>query len=187
MGAHSFDWSNDPYDVNPDITMHYIETYLVHINAATYRIFPPVPFRQWLKSERAKSSDDLMLVYAILAMGSIFSSRAERKHEGSLFGKIAQYAVEKNLGNYSLQLIQSRLLLAFFHFSLGDSHKAWDYGGMGFRVTSGLKLNLEEGITNINDDDIMDFGLNRNALEECRRRTFWAAYMMDVSIWAFAI
>lgn len=182
MITHSFDWGNDPYDVDPDITMHYIETYFIHVNAATYRIFPRDLFIKWLINEKSKTPDDLMLIYTMLAMGSVFSSRTERKHEGSLFGKIARYAVERNHGNYSLQLIQSRILLAFFHFSMGDAHKAWDYGGMGFRVTSGLKFNLEEGVTDIGDDDILDYGLNRYALEECRRRTFWAAFMMDVSV-----
>lgn len=162
--------------------MHYIETYFMHINAATYRLFPRKLFLDWVRSETVKSPDDLMLIYTMLAMGSVFSSRTERKHEGSLFGKIARFAVERNHGNYSLQLIQSRLLLAFYHFSIGDTHKAWDYGGMGFRVVSGLRLNVEDGITDIGDDDMLDYGLNRRALEECRRRTFWAAYMMDVSL-----
>lgn len=182
MSTHSFDWGNDPYDVDPDITMHYMETYFIHVNAATYRIFPRDLFVEWAMNEKFKTPDDLMLIYTMLAMGSVFSSRTERKHEGSLFGKIARYAVERNHGNYSLQLIQSRLLLAFFHFSMGDAHKAWDYGGMGFRVTSGLRYNLEEGVMDIGDDDVLDYGLNRHALEECRRRTFWAAYMMDVSV-----
>lgn len=181
VGAHSFDWGNNPYEVDPEITMHYIQTYFLHINAATYRLFPRDLFISWLTADSMKTLDDLMLIYTMLAMGSVFSSRAERKHEGSLFAKIARYAAEKNLGNYSLQLIQSRLLLAFYHFSLGDAHRAWDYGGMGLRVVSGLKFNLEDGITDIHDDDILSYGLNRHALEECRRRTFWAAYMMDVS------
>lgn len=180
--VHSFSWANDPYDVDPEITMHYIDTYFIHINAATYRIFSCKLFKRWIKTEKAKSPDDLMIVYTILAMGSVFSSRAERKHEGSLFSKIARYAVEKNHGNFSIQLIQSRLLLAFYHFALGETHKAWDFGGMGFRVASGLKLNLEEGVTDIGDDDVMEYGLNRHALAECRRRTFWSAYMMDVSV-----
>ena len=180
-GVHSFNWENDPYKVDPEVAMHYIETYFIHINAATYRIFPRKLFIKWVKSETAKSPSDLMILYTMLAMGTVFSSRTERKHEGSLFSKIARYAVEKNHGQYSLQLVQSRLLLAFYHFSLGEPHKAWDYGGMGFRVASGLKLNLEEGVTDISDDDLMDYGLNRHALAECRRRTFWSAYMMDVS------
>lgn len=184
MGVHSFDWANDPYQVDPEITMHYVETYFIHVNAATYRLFPRKLFLDWVRGETVKSPDDLMLIYTILAMGSIFSSRTERKHEGSLFGKIARFAVERNHGNYSLQLIQSRLLLAFYHFSMGDAHKAWDYGGMGFRVVSGLRLNVEDGITDIGDDDILDYGLNRHALEECRRRTFWSAYIMDVSLQA---
>lgn len=180
-GVHSFSWGDDPYEVDPEVTMHYIETYFIHINAATYRIFPRNLFLHWLTTKTAKSPNDLMLIYTMLALGSIFSSRPERKHEGSLFNKVANYAVEKNLGNYSLQLVQSRLLLAFYHFSTGDTQKAWDYGGMGFRVASGLKLNLEEGATDITDDDGMEYGLNRHALAECRRRTFWSAYMMDVS------
>lgn len=179
--VHSFSWANDPYEVDPEITMHYIDTYFIHINAATYCIFPRKLFTRWMKTEKAKSPDDLMIVYTVLAMGSIFSSRAERKHEGSLFSKIARYAVEKNHGNFSIQLIQSRLLLAFYHFALGETHKAWDFGGMGFRVASGLKLNLEEGVTDIGDEDVMEYGLNRHALAECRRRTFWSAYIMDVS------
>lgn len=180
--VHSFNWGNDPNEVDPEVTMHYLETYFIHINSATYRIFPHDLFLKWVKTETAKSPDDLMLLYTMLAMGSIFSFRAERKHEGSLFSKIARYAVEKNHGKYSLQLTQSRLLLAFYHFSLGEPHKAWDYGGMGFRVASGLKLNLEEAVTDISDDDHMEYGLNRHALAECRRRTFWSAYMMDVSL-----
>lgn len=187
MSVHSFDWANDPYQVDPEITMHYLETYFMHVNAATYRLFPRKLFLDWVRSEKVKSPDDLMLIYTILAMGSIFSSRMERKHEGSLFGKIARFAVERNHGNYSLQLIQSRLLLAFYHFSMGDAHKAWDYGGMGFRVVSGLRLNVEDGITDIGDDDILEYGLNRHAVEECRRRTFWAAYIMDVSLLQAAI
>ena len=180
--VHSFSWVANPYQVDPGVTMHYMETYFIHINAATYRIFPRKHFLHWVKSHTAKSPNDLMLIYTMLAMGSIFSSRNERNHEGSLFSKIARYAVEKNHGNYSLQLVQSRLLLAFYHFSTGDTHKAWDYGGMGFRVASGLKLNLEQGATDIIEDEILEYGLNRHALAECRRRTFWSAYMMDVSV-----
>lgn len=180
--VHSFSWGANPYQVDPVVTMHYMETYFVHINAATYRIFPRKHFLHWVKSETAKSPNDLMLIYTMLAMGSVFSSRNERNHEGSLFSKIAGYAVEQNHGNYSLQLVQSRLLLAFYYFSTGDTIKAWDYGGMGFRVASGLKLNLEEGATDIIEDEIMEYGLNRHALAECRRRTFWSAYMMDVSV-----
>lgn len=177
-----FNWVNNPYLVDPDVTMHYMETYFSHINAATYRIFPRKHFLHWVKSETVKSSNDLMLIYTMLTMGTVFSSRSERNHEGPTFSKIAVYAVGKNHGNYSLQLVQSRLLLAFYHFSIGDTAKAWDYGGMGFRVASGLKLNLEEGVTDITEDEMIEYGMNRHALAECRRRTFWSAYMMDVSV-----
>ena len=177
----SFALGDDPYDVDPIATSHYMEMYFTHVNAATYCMFPRGPFLHWMRKAKDKSTDNLMIIYAMLAMGSIFSSRDEGKAEGCLFSKLARYAVEKNQGNYTLQLVQSRAILALYHFAKGDAHQAWDFCGMAVRAASGLKLNLEEGITDIQDDEEMDYGLTRNGLVECHRRTFWSVYLMDVS------
>ena len=173
-------WRHDPYHSQPQLVMHYLDLYFTHINSVTYQMFPHEPFLQWVQHIKTKSSDELMVLYSMLAMGSKFSSLDASKSEGSLFARVARYAVEKNHGQFSLQLAQSRLILALYHFSLGDAAKAWDYCGSAVRVAAGLKMNLEQAIVKIADDAPLDFGLNRHALEECYRRTYWSAFLMDV-------
>ena len=174
-------WRTDPYHSQPQLVMHYVDLYFTHINSATYRIFARDPFLHWIQHTKRKSSDELMVLYSMLAIGSTFSSLETRKSEGSLFARVARYAVEKNHGQFSLQLAQSRLILALYHFSVGDGAKAWDYCGSAVRVAAGLKMNLEQAIVKIVDDAPLDFGLNRYALEECYRRTYWSTFLMDVS------
>ncbi|MCJ1382054.1 hypothetical protein MMC17_005166 [Xylographa soralifera] len=172
-------WRTDPYHSQPQLVMHYIDLYFTHINSATYRMFARDPFLHWIQHTKRKSSDELMVLYSMLAIGSTFSNLETRKSEGSLFARVARYAVEKNHGQFSLQLAQSRLILALYHFSMGDGAKAWDYCGSAVRVAAGLKMNLEQAIVKIVDDAPLDFGLNRYALEECYRRTYWSTFLMD--------
>ena len=174
-------WRTDPYHSQPELVMHYVDLYFTHINSATYRMFAREPFLHWLQYAKGKSSDELMVLYSMLAMGSTFSNLETRKSEGSLFARVARYAVEKNHGQFSLQLAQSRLILALYHFSVGDGAKAWDYCGSAVRVAAGLKMNLEQAIVAIVNDAPLDFGLNRSGLEECYRRTYWSTFLMDVS------
>ncbi|MCJ1293626.1 hypothetical protein MMC34_005181 [Xylographa carneopallida] len=172
-------WRTDPYHSQPELVMHYVDLYFTHINSATYRMFAREPFLHWLQYAKGKSSDELMVLYSMLAMGSTFSNLETRKSEGSLFARVARYAVEKNHGQFSLQLAQSRLILALYHFSVGDGAKAWDYCGSAVRVAAGLKMNLEQAIVAIVNDAPLDFGLNRSGLEECYRRTYWSTFLMD--------
>lgn len=177
-----FHWNNDPYDADALVTTHYIELYFNHVNTASHRIFPRGPFSRWLEAERCKSPDDLMLIYSMMALGTTFSLKPDRKAKGSLFSQIGRIAVDKSQSKYSLQLAQSRILLALYHFASGDSAVAWDFVGMGMRATLGLKLNLEEECKDVRECDSLEYGLNRNALSECRRRTYWSAYIIDVKL-----
>ncbi|MCJ1401829.1 hypothetical protein MMC11_005046 [Xylographa trunciseda] len=172
-------WSTDPYHSQPQLVMHYVDLYFTHINSATYRMFPRDPFLHWIQHTKSKSSDELMVLYAMLAIGSTFSNLETRKSDGRLFARIARYAVEKNHGQFSLQLAQGRLILALYHFSLGDASRAWDFCGSAVRVAAGLKMNLEQAIVKAADDAPLEFGLNRHALEECYRRTYWSTFLMD--------
>ncbi|MCJ1407477.1 hypothetical protein MMC19_001548 [Ptychographa xylographoides] len=112
-------------------------------------------------------------------MASIFSNRDSRKSDGALFARTARYAIEKNHGQFTLQLAQSRILIGLYYFAAGDATQAWDYGGAGVRVTTGLKMNLEQAIGQMEHDTPLDYGFNRQALEECYRRTFWCAFITD--------
>jgi hypothetical protein len=122
-----------------------------------------------------------MVIYSMLAMGSIFEPSGENKSNSKLFCALARCAIEKNFGNFTLQLAQSRLLVGLLHFALGESTKAWDYCGTALRAVCALKLNTEAGANDLTDDQVFEYGLSKEALAECHRRTFWSAYIMDVS------
>lgn len=171
-------WDFDPYEVDPESCGHYLEQYFTHINRASYCMFAKEPFMKWIRTSNNKSSLERMLVYSLLAMGSVFSSRDQHKHDGKQFATVAKYGLDKNLGNFTLPLIQSRLILGLYYFAIGDAGKAWDLAGGGLRGASALKLNLESGVQDIQEDHL-DYGYTKAGTVECRRRTFWSAYIMD--------
>lgn len=185
-GSHHVDqlalgWEHDPYEADPGLTSHLLDLYFTHIGSATYCMFPRQHFTAWVETCREKSHDGRMLLYSVLAMGSIFATDSEKRSVGKQFAGIATYATEKRFGKFSLQLCQGRLMLALYNFARGKATEAWDFCGLALRAISALKLNTEEGVKDIPDDTDLDFGFDRSTLEECRRRTFWSGFLMDVS------
>jgi hypothetical protein len=127
-----------------------------------------------------------MLLYSVLAMGSIFSLDAEKRNAGKRHAAIATHAMERRFGKFTLQLCQSRLMLALYNFARGKSQEAWDYCGTGLRALSALKLNTEDGVKELPETATdAPYGFDRLTLEECCRRTFWSGFLMDVSSTAF--
>ncbi|KAI9841136.1 MAG: hypothetical protein M1837_000980 [Sclerophora amabilis] len=167
----------DPYDTDPGLVTDLFELYFEHINAAIYNIFPRQPFMRWLKTCKHKSQNDLMLVYTMLTVASNFSAVGERKTISREFARISRYAIDKHHDDFTLQLVQSRLLLALHYFASDRVTEAWDCSGAAFRAGSWLKLNLED--PHQHSLGANDYGLNFSGYAECRRRTFWAAYIMD--------
>jgi hypothetical protein len=175
-------WEQDPYDADPRLTIHLLDLYFLHAGRATYGMFPRRPFIAWVESGREKSQDHLMLLYTVLAMGSLFSADPDKRSLGRRFAAVASFAAEKRFGKFTLQLCQSRLILALYLFARGKSQEAWDYCGAGLRAISALKLNTEEGVKELADSTPdPDFGFDRRTYEECCRRTFWSGLLMDVS------
>jgi hypothetical protein len=120
-----------------------------------------------------------MLLYAMLAKGTIFAINHRRHADGKIFSRIAHRAIGESAGVFNLQVVQTRLILALYDFSQGSTSKAWDFTGAAIRAACGMKLNVEEGIVDIKDNQILDYGLDKATLIECRRRTFWSTYIMD--------
>ena len=174
-----YDWATNPHSIDPQATKHYMEMFFVHGNAAVHHLFPRNATFHWLESGDDKSRNDMMLVYAMLALGALFSARPDHTIHSELFVEVAQYAVENNQNNYTLQLVQSRLLLGLYHFATGQSQSGWDFTGQGFRAASGLNLNTEEYCRDVGGNEDRVFGLQRHSLIECRRRTYWLAYIVD--------
>ncbi|KAH8731897.1 fungal-specific transcription factor domain-containing protein [Phaeosphaeriaceae sp. PMI808] len=173
-------WEQDPYETDPRLTMHLLDLYFLHAGRATYGMFPRRPFIAWVKSSQEKNQDHLMLLYTILALGSLFSADPDKRILGKRFAAVASYAAEKRFGRFTLQLCQARLMLALYLFARGKSQEAWDFCGAGLRAISALKLNTEEGVKELADSiPGLDFGFDRWTFEECCRRTFWSGLLMD--------
>ena len=160
-----------------------MDLYFQHVNSAIYRLFPSALFLEWARDPNIiKSPDELMVIHSILALGSLFSTESRHKAEGKKFSNMAVLANEKSHGPFSIQSAQARLLLSLYHFANGESSKAWDFCGSACRVIAALKLNVEDEVLELCKDDQPEYGLRGHDLEECYRRTYWSAFLMDVSL-----
>ncbi|RFU25833.1 hypothetical protein B7463_g10501, partial [Scytalidium lignicola] len=171
------DWQFNPYTLNPTLTNELLALYFVHFPETAYSFFPEPPFRAWVSSASEKSLDDLMVIYAVLAISSIFSTDPDHKQLAVRYAAIARYASDNR--HFSIQLVQTRLMLSLYYFANNNPNDAWDYCGAGLRAASGLKLNLEMEKTYDISLQVFPYGLNRHGYAECRRRTFWSCFMMD--------
>jgi Fungal specific transcription factor domain len=178
------DGTMGPYPISL-LTMEYLDLYFAYINQETYAMLPKAPFLKWVRDCPEKTLDDKMILYTLMGMGCRFSARKESVAHGKRFLQIARDAEQNSFGRFTLQLVQARLLLALLNFSLGNSSEAWDYCGTAVRAACALKYNSEEGITSQSQLLDLEYGLNGRTLAECRRRTFWSAYVMDVSVLPF--
>ncbi|KIX09086.1 uncharacterized protein Z518_00164 [Rhinocladiella mackenziei CBS 650.93] len=174
-----FSWQTDPYELDRDMTLYYINKYFANSDSVANCMLPKRAFIRWVKSTYSKSLADKMLLYAILAMGTAFSRRPGWETHRPLFLDIVHEAVLKSADQFSLQLIQTRLILALLAFSQGQYTRAWDFCGAALRTAFGMRFNTEEGVSAGKDDQELDFGFDFSTLVECRRRTFWATYIMD--------
>lgn len=175
------DWNMDPYEADPELAVHYIETYFTYVNDRLYYLFPRRRFLLWLKSCHTKSLDDNMLLYSMMTMGSVFSDRPDRLIALKRYSRTARYAVEHSQHNLTLQLAQSRIILSLWYYAIGAHVKAWDAVGAAVRTVSGLRYNVESGGVIVAQTQACEYGLHPQALIECRRRTFWVAFLLDVS------
>lgn len=173
-------WNMDPYSLDPDTTMHYVESYFTNVNDTLYHTFPRRRFFLWLQSSQ-KSLNDKTMLYSMLTMGSIFSDRPDRLMAMRRYSRVAQHAVERSQHSLSLQLAQSRIILSLWYYAIGALVKSWDLTGAAARTVCGLRYNMESGGVIVDQSQAREYGLHPQALMECRRRTFWVAYLMDVS------
>ncbi|KAF1847922.1 uncharacterized protein K460DRAFT_278672 [Cucurbitaria berberidis CBS 394.84] len=173
-------WEQDPYETDPRLTIHLLDLYFLHAGRATYGMFPRRPFLAWVENDREKGQDHLMILYSVLAMGSLFSSDPDKRALGKRFAAVASFAAGRRFGKFTLQLCQCRLMLALYYLARGKLQEAWDFCGAGLRAISALRLNTEEGVKELADSNLdLDYGFDRWTYEECVRRTFWSGLLMD--------
>ncbi|KAL6706238.1 hypothetical protein ACN47E_005973 [Coniothyrium glycines] len=173
-------WDQDPFETDPGLTLCLLDLYFLHAGRVTYGLFPRGPFIKWVQSRHDKDQDSLMLLYSVLALGSLFSSDPDKRTLGKRFAAVASYAAEKRFGKFSLQLCQTRLMLALYLFARGRSQEAWDFCGAGLRAISALRINTEEGVQELAESVAhLKYGFDHWTFEECCRRTFWSGLLMD--------
>ncbi|KAG9524544.1 hypothetical protein KCV07_g1648, partial [Aureobasidium melanogenum] len=172
-------WDQDPYLYDPEATMRFLELFFAQSAREVSIMFPRDAFTRWVRQCREKCQRECMVLYAVLALGSIFA-----ENEFSSFAKIcadrAGQAVSRIDGKFSLALVQARLLVAGYNHLIGKDSTGWDLSGSALRVISAMRLNSEEGC----GEDLDEFtrryySFSREQLKECRRRTFWTAFLVD--------
>ncbi|KAL4942751.1 hypothetical protein BDV06DRAFT_156921 [Aspergillus oleicola] len=173
------EWRADPYAIDFESAIHFIESYLTYVNDRLYYIFPRRRFLLWLKSCHTKSLDDNMLLYSMMALGAIFSDRPDRAAAMKRYSRIARYAIEHSHHTLTLQLAQTRIILSLWYYAVGALMKSWDAAGAAVRTVCGLRYNVEMGGVIVEQTHPCEYGLHPQALIECRRRTFWTAFLMD--------
>jgi hypothetical protein len=171
------DWQSNPYTSQPALVTDLISVFFKHVPETAHCMFPEGAFKSWVLSTGEKSLNDLMLIYTILAVGTIFSPKPEHKVLGNQYSSISRYACDNR--HFSIQLVQSRLLLALYYFAVNNPNDSWDFCGAAMRAASGLKLNLEIEKSEDAYRQTFPYGLNRQGYAESRRRTFWSCYLMD--------
>jgi hypothetical protein len=171
------DWQTNPFTTQPALVTELIDVFFKYVPETAYCMFPESVFKPWLLSTSEKSLDDLMLIYTVLAIGTVFSLNFEHKPHGTKFSAISRYACDNR--PFTIQLVQSRLLLSLYYFANNAAEDSWDFCGAALRAASGLKLNLEIEKSEDAFRTTFPYGLTRAGYAESRRRTFWSCYIMD--------
>ncbi|KAK1065525.1 hypothetical protein LTR12_014128 [Friedmanniomyces endolithicus] len=182
--SKSLAWDEDPYAVDRDTTIHLLKLYFVHVNSVNYGLYPRNAFLRWVMSTPEKCQLERMVLYAMLAVGSIF---ADDHYSG--FGRqcvqIAKDAVSAKVGAFNVPVIHARLLLAVYQTAKGVPDSAWDYAGAAIRACTSNQLDLQREEKSRDPEKPpsphaeVPFGLSDEQFKECKRRTFWSCFLMD--------
>ncbi|KAJ0295397.1 hypothetical protein COL516b_012631 [Colletotrichum fioriniae] len=170
-------WQSDPYVSDPQSVSTVISSFFVHTDSTMVLCFlPEMPFKTWLTGNaHTKSPEDLMLTYSILAVGVTLSGGP--RTIASEYAQVARYAQQQLTP--SLQLAQSRLLLAVYYISTSRASEANDLISAAISIAIFLQLNLELDKSIDARQKTYPYGLDREGFAESRRRTYWACFVLE--------
>ncbi|KAL1302975.1 hypothetical protein AAFC00_003292 [Neodothiora populina] len=171
--------SEDPYQFEPEGTMLFLDLFFAQVARETRIIFPRHAFRRWVRNCDSRYQSECMVLYSVLAVGSAFSNGRFSSFSKMCVDRATQ-AVASSYGRFSLALIQSRLLLGAYYHLQGKGSISLDYTGAALCVVAAMRLNTEDGCgENLDEQSRRVFSFTREQLRESRRRTFWAAFLVD--------
>ncbi|KAG6012762.1 hypothetical protein E4U43_007666 [Claviceps pusilla] len=171
-------WQTDPFISDPQPISTVLSQFFGHINnTIVIRFLPEDIYTSWVSSSvHQKGPEDIMLLYSVLAVGVALSGGP--KHISYEYAQVAYFA-QKSLSSPSLQLIQSRILLALYNMATCRLGEANELVSSAIAVGACLQLNQELDRTIDAARRNYPFGMNRTGYAEARRRTFWSLFMME--------
>lgn len=166
----------DPIIANEKLTKRYFELFMDFINIPTFEIFPVQHMLRWTYSANEKSACDRMVVYAMMALGTVHSTDSHRSSHRALFKSTVYTLLDQLETEYNLQIAHTLLFMGLAEFADADPRKSFNLFVRLVGCVHLLGLNIEyEGPTSVTAYD-----LSASMYAECRRRTFWATYATDI-------
>lgn len=133
---------------------------------------------EWTTSSTTKTIDDLLVLYAMLAVGSRFSAHTDKNTHSTIFLSIVETRLDQLGGSLRMQYVHTYLLLALLARSEANSEQTLDRSDAALRIALGL--NLHDGRNYSTALDNTYYGLNEFQSMELKRRTFWMVYTNDM-------
>lgn len=172
----------DPYRVNPELTISLIDAWLRYRANGPHRLVPPDCFRDWIRTCNQKTDHDRVVLYAFMALGSLFVRDPRQRATSTALANIAELAEAQRPGEFSLQLSQTRGAMVLYHYAKGNRDRQHDYVAKAVMAVKALQFHTEAGVCrNLDGRTTNEYGMSAIQLAECRRRTFWTVYLFDVS------
>jgi hypothetical protein len=173
------EWCTNPFEHNSEQANYLMGLYFTHISSAIYSMYPERRFMRWLQEpDQKKTMDDLTLICTTLALGTVFSTNPEHKQAGLFWSGLSRKACDDVDRRFELHLVQTRLLLSLYYFATNSPNDSWDFCGAAILAGSGLRMNIEIELQD-SEEQPFPFGLDVHGYLECRRRTFWACFLID--------
>jgi hypothetical protein len=173
-------WDRDPYQIDPKATARFLELFFAHSAPEVSMMFPQITFARWVEHESAKDHQECDVLFAVLTLGSTYA-----EHEFPSFAKLCAEKVRQRCssidGDFSIIMIQTRLLIASYHHLRGEDSLGWSLSGSALQMINIMRLNHEAGCSeSLSSSSRPHYNFKCEQWIECRRRTFWAAFLVDV-------
>lgn len=171
-------WRVDPCVQDAEMATKSLTQFFIHADAAMLlRFVPERIFKSWAtETAGRKTSEDLMVIYSMLALGSVMSEAS--RSGGSQLAQVAYYAQRRTRVD-TIQAVQGRLLLAAYHAAQCNIDQAAMLVAEAGHSAASLELNLELDQSVEANRKTFPFGMNRIGYSEARRRTFWALFIFE--------
>lgn len=178
IGFHSL---MDPVYLSRSVTVQLLDLYFDYRDSQCTQVLPRQAFMDWVFRCVQKSSADLMLVHACMALGSVYTTDARLKSYGEEAMQAAKHMEASRTGQFDLQLALTRTHFALYYWATAQPTVSFEHAATACRVLGAIRFNTEEGCKHgVNEDSAQNvFRLSAAHLIECRRRAFWLAYCTE--------